>query len=100
MTRDAVRSGRRAQPAYLIVLLAALLICATSSAAHACQSCFGAEDSPLVDGARSGVWFLLAVTVAVQGGFAAFFIYLWRRSKRIGRQALRGAWAEPQHSSR
>jgi hypothetical protein len=81
-------------------VFAALLICVVSPAAQACEACFGAADGPLLDGARSGVWFLLAVTVAMQGGFAAFFIYLWRRSKRLGRQALRGAWPELTQTSR
>ena len=49
----------------------------------ACAACFSAAaDSPLVDGARSGVWLLLGVTLSVQGAFAAFFIQLWRRAKR------------------
>ena len=49
----------------------------------ACAACFsGNADSPLVDGAKSGVWLLLSVTLGVQGAFAAFFIQLWRRAKR------------------
>src|SRR5207247_10566605 len=37
----------------------------------ACAACFAANvDSPLVDGARWGVWLLLAVTLSVQGAFA------------------------------
>ena len=49
----------------------------------ACAACFSAAaDSPLVDGAKSGVWLLLSVTLGVQGAFAAFFIQLWRRAKR------------------
>ncbi len=49
----------------------------------ACAACFSANvDSPLVDGAKSGVWLLLSVTLGVQGAFAAFFIQLWRRAKR------------------
>ena len=52
----------------------------------ACAACFGANvDSPLADGARSGVWLLLSVTLGVQGAFATFFIQLWRRAKRAQR---------------
>lgn len=100
MSTGTRRDARHPQHALRTGILAALLIGAASPAAQACQSCFGAEDSPLLDGARSGAWFLIAVTVAMQGAFAAFFIYLWRRSRRIGQQALRNAWAEPEHSSR
>ena len=52
----------------------------------ACATCFSANvDSPLVDGAQSGVWLLLSVTLLVQGGFAAFFIHLWKRARRAQR---------------
>ena len=83
-----------------LCVFAALLLCVVSSAAQACPACFGAGDSPLLDGARSGVWFLLAVTAVVQGGFAAFFIYLWRRSKRFQLQARRRAWPKLVQRSR
>ena len=66
----------------------------------ACAACFGAgADSPLVDGARSGVWLLLGVTVAVQGGFAAFFIQLRRRAKKAHDAQLETEWAELQRRS-
>lgn len=52
----------------------------------ACAACFsGNVESPMVDGARSGVWLLLSVTLGVQGGFAAFFVHLWRRARRAQR---------------
>ena len=55
----------------------------TAASMLACAACFtGNVDSPLVDGAKSGVWLLLSVTLGVQGAFAAFFIQLWRRAKR------------------
>ena len=55
----------------------------TAASILACASCFSANvDSPLVDGAKSGVWLLLSVTLGVQGAFATFFIQLWRRARR------------------
>ena len=58
----------------------------TAASMLACAACFSANvDSPLVDGAKSGVWLLLGVTLSVQGGFAAFFIHLWRRARRAQR---------------
>jgi hypothetical protein len=83
MIRQACKSALGA------TVFAALLLCVVSPAAQACPVCYGAADGPLLDGARSGMWFLLAVTVVLEGGFAAFFVYLWRCSKRAGRQALR-----------
>jgi hypothetical protein len=54
----------------------------------ACAACFSADvDSPLANGARSGAWLLLSVTLGVQGAFAAFFIQLWRRAKRAQRSS-------------
>lgn len=66
----------------------------------ACASCFsGNVDSPLVDGAKSGVWLLLAVTVGVQGGFAAFFIQLRRRAKRAQDEEIAAEWSDLQRSA-
>jgi hypothetical protein len=66
----------------------------------ACPLCFGAEETPLIDGAKLGVLFLLAITLAVQGGFVAFFIYLRRRAKRIADIELDDEWSELQGASR
>ena len=66
----------------------------------ACSTCYGANvDSPLVDGARVGVWLLLGVTLCVQGGFAAFFIQLRRRAKRAHDAELEAEWSELQRGS-
>jgi len=51
-----------------------------------CPSCFGQADGPMVDGARLGIWLLLGVTVGLQGGFAAFFLYLRGRAARLRRR--------------
>jgi hypothetical protein len=66
----------------------------------ACAACFAANvDSPLVDGARSGVWLLLSVTFGVQGAFATFFIHLWRRARRARQEELAAEWADLQRST-
>ena len=64
-----------------------------------CPSCFGQADGPLVDGARAGIWLLLAVVVALQGGFAAFFLYLRRQSARAADEALDEEWARLQRQA-
>ena len=72
----------------------------TISSMLACATCFGANaDSPLVDGAKSGVWLLLSVTLGVQGAFAAFFINLWRRAKRARNEEIEAEWSDLQRSS-
>jgi heme/copper-type cytochrome/quinol oxidase subunit 2 len=65
----------------------------------ACAACFAADvQSPLVDGAKSGVWLLLSVTLGVQGAFAAFFIQLWRRAKRAREAEIETEWSDLQRS--
>jgi len=73
----------------------------TVSSMLACAACFSssAVDSPLVDGAKSGVWLLLSVTLGVQGAFAAFFIQLWRRAKRAREVEIEAEWSDLQRSS-
>jgi len=66
----------------------------------ACAACFAPDvQSPLVDGAKSGVWLLLWVTLGVQGAFAAFFIQLWRRAKRAREAEIETEWSDLQRSS-
>lgn len=72
----------------------------TAASMLACAACFGANvDSPLVDGAKSGVWLLLSVTLGVQGAFAAFFIQLWRRAKRVRDAEIVAEWSDLQRTS-
>ena len=66
----------------------------------ACAACFSADaaSSPIVDGAKSGVWLLLTVTLGVQGAFATFFIQLWRRAKRAREAEIAAEWSDLQRS--
>ena len=66
----------------------------------ACSMCFGAEETPMIDGAKLGVIALLAVTLVVQGGFAGFFFYLRKRAKQIAELELEEEWADLQRGSR
>jgi hypothetical protein len=43
---------------------------------------------------------MLGITLAVQGGFAAFFIYLRQRAKRMADADLDTEWSELQRGSR
>jgi hypothetical protein len=63
--------------------LVAFLVTATANPAFACPVCFGAADSPAVDGMRMAIIALLAITVTVLGSFAAFFVYLMRRARTL-----------------
>ena len=72
----------------------------TATSMLACAACFAGDvQSPLVEGAKSGVWLLLSVTLGVQGAFAAFFIQLWRRAKRAREAEIEAEWSDLQRSS-
>ena len=68
------------------------------SSVLACPLCFGAEETSMVDGTKIGVLVLLAITLAVQGGFVGFFFYLRKRAKLIADADLDNEWSELQGS--
>ena len=47
---------------------------------------------------KLGVLLMLGVTLAVQGGFVAFFLYLRRRAKRMADVELDTEWSDLQRS--
>ena len=77
-------------------LTAAAVLIAGNASLLACPVCFGAEETSMIDGAKLGVLVLLAVTLAVQGGFLGFFLYLRQRAKRIAEIDLDTEWSELQ----
>ncbi|MFL5395110.1 MAG: hypothetical protein ACJ79G_19955 [Myxococcales bacterium] len=80
----------------------ALLLSALGAVpAAACDVCYGAASSgsPLISGARLGVFLLLGVTVAVLGGFAKFFFYLRNRARQAETEQIDSEWAHFQRSS-
>jgi hypothetical protein len=82
------------------VTTAATVVIGGSSTVFACPVCFGAEETPMIDGAKLGILVMLAITFAVQGGFVAFFLYLRRRAKRMAEIDLDNEWSELQGASR
>jgi hypothetical protein len=84
--------------------LATLALAASLAAAPAaaCEVCFGAardSGSPLVTGARLGVFLLLGITFAVLGSFVAFFLYLRQRAQRAELDGIESEWAQLQRST-
>ena len=79
---------------------AAAVVLAGHSTALACPVCFGAEETSMIDGAKLGVFVMLAITLAVQGGFVGFFLYLRKRAKRMADVELDSEWSELQGSPR
>ena len=90
---------RTRQGIRLAFTTAAAVMIGGSSTVLACPVCFGlldAQDSSMIDGTRLGVLVLLAITLAVQGAFVAFFLYLRRRAKRIADIDLDTEWSKLQ----
>jgi uncharacterized membrane protein YjjP (DUF1212 family) len=56
------------------------------SVSSACEVCYGAADSSVIDATRTTILFMFAVTGAVLASFAAFFIRLIRLSMIHGRR--------------
>ena len=79
-----------------VVTIAIAVMIAGSSSAFACPVCFGAEETSMIDASRLGILVLLLVTFVVQGAFAAFFLYLRNRAKRIADLDLDNEWSELQ----
>ena len=79
---------------------AAAVIFGGGSSVLACPMCFGAEETSMLDGTKIGVLVMLAITLVVQGGFAAFFLYLRRRAKRNAEIDLETEWSQLQGASR
>jgi len=89
-----MRSLRSAAVALLLGALGAV-------PALACDVCYGAASSgsPLISGARLGVFLLLAVTAAVLGGLARFFFYLRNRARQAEVDQIASEWAQLQRST-
>jgi heme/copper-type cytochrome/quinol oxidase subunit 2 len=82
-----------------VLTTAVAVVIGGSSSVFACPVCFGlldAQDSSMIDGTRLGILVLLAITLAVQGAFVGFFLYLRRRAKRIADLDLDTEWSELQ----
>ena len=81
-------------------LMTAGMLVGGSSSALACPVCFGALETGMIDGAKLGVLVLLAITLAVQGAFLGFFLYLRKNAKRNAELELDAEWLALQRPSR
>ena len=92
-----MKAIRRAR---LFLATALAVMVGGGSTVLACPVCFGAEETSMVHGTRIGVLVMLAITLAVQGGFVGFFLYLRKRAKRIADDELDTEWSKLQTSPR
>jgi heme/copper-type cytochrome/quinol oxidase subunit 2 len=78
------------------LVTAGVLWLLAADATHACESCYGNAQGPMIDGARMGVWLLVAVTLSVQVGFVAFFFHLRRRARQAEADLVNTEWTDLQ----
>ena len=83
----------------ITALTTAAVVMGSSSSVLACPVCFGAEETSVIEGTRLGILALLAITVAVQGGFVGFFLHLRRRAKRNAELELDTEWVKLQQGT-
>jgi putative Ca2+/H+ antiporter (TMEM165/GDT1 family) len=99
-TADKPVAQDRARLIFVAAWTAVFVAIVGDSSVLACPVCFGAEETAMIDGAKLGVFVMLAITLAVQGGFVGFFLYLRRRAKRIADIELDSEWSELQRAPR
>ena len=75
---------------------AAAVVVGGSSSVFACTVCFGAHETSIIDATKLGILVLLAITIAVQGAFVGFFLYLRKRAKLIADIDLDTEWSKLQ----
>jgi hypothetical protein len=93
MIAPAVRAPKKALRQ---VVATAILVVGGGASVLACPMCFGAEETALIDGTKLGIIAMLGITLAVQGGFVGFFIYLRKCAKRAAEIELDTEWSELQ----
>ncbi len=80
------------------VMTALAVVIVGSSSILACPMCFGAEETSMIDATKLGIVVMLVITLAVQGAFVGFFLYLRRRAKSSAELELDSEWSELQRS--
>lgn len=93
-------ADKSARHARVFVATAVLVVTAGGSQLLACPMCFGAEETSLIDGTRLGILVLLGITLAVQGGFVGFFLFLRQRARRAAEVELDTEWSDLQRGPR
>jgi len=83
---------------HLVATVLAVVIAGGGATVFACPVCFGAEETPLISGAKLGILVMIGVTLAVQGAFVAFFLYLRKHAKDNADMELETEWSELQRS--
>ncbi len=97
-TRSTARDARSTLRVGTLSAAFALAWLAAPAPLLACPSCYGNAEGPMIDAARLGIALLLGITLAIQGGFVAFFLYLRRQARKAQDQALDAEWSRLQRA--
>ncbi len=65
----------------LVLFVTAILSVLVPQTAASCPVCYGAADSPLIDGMNAAILVLLGITGCVFAGIGSFFAVMRKRSK-------------------
>lgn len=95
-----LRAPRNAEALRRCLATVAAVLIGGGASVLACPMCFGAAETSMVDGTKLGVLVMLAITLAVQGGFVSFFFYLRKRARRNAEVELDSEWSELQRGPR
>ena len=77
----------------VLALVLTMAFVASPGPALACSTCYGEAEGPMIDAARVGTLLMLGFVLFLQVAFAAFFLYLWRRARRLSRGARGLQWS-------
>ncbi len=70
---------------YYFRLIIAALVFVTAQPLMACSSCFSKVTGSMADSINMGIISLYMTVLVLLGGFACFFINLWKRAKKFSR---------------
>lgn len=59
------------------------LVTLVPSSAYACPVCFGGAEGPMAEAVNNGIMLMLGVVAAVQFGFVALFVSIWKRGRAL-----------------
>lgn len=83
---------------HIAATVLAIVVAGGGTTVFACPVCFGAEETTLISGTKLGILVMIGVTLAVQGAFLAFFLYLRKRARDNADMELETEWSELQRS--
>lgn len=73
----------RQNPRLFAIITGLAMLCIVPSIASACPSCYGAADSPMIDGMNMAIMSMVGIVGFVLTGFVTVFFMIRRRMKKL-----------------